>query len=277
MSAPVAEYLSELALRLEAHLGRRLAGAWLIGSGALGDFDGMRSDVDVQAVSTTRLTRTELERLVAALSHPALRCPVRGLEFVLYARDDLSGSQGPAFQLNLNTGPRMEHHVGYDPDAEPRFWFVLDTAIARERARPLAGISPSALLPPSSRPLVLSALREALAWYRAYDGAEAVLAACRAWAWASQGRWLSKGDAAAWAAAQLPDPAPVSKALARRADPASAGPTPSEVEGVLDPVERLLAGRAHRPAPAQRKGSAPNRGRAGQDLARQAAADSQFG
>jgi Domain of unknown function (DUF4111) len=201
----------------------------------------------VQAVCTTRLLRTELERLAAALSHPALPCPVRGLEFVLYARADLSHPHGPAFQLNLNTGPGMEHHVGYDPHAEPRFWFVLDTAIARERARPLVGLSPAALLARPSRPLVLSALRAALAWYRGHDGAEAVLAACRAWAWATQGRWLSKRDAAAWAAAQLPDPAPVATALARRADPATPGPTPSEVERMLEPVERLLAAPAHRP------------------------------
>jgi hypothetical protein len=126
---------------------------------------------------------------------------------------------------------------------------VLDTAIARERARPLAGLAPTVLLPPPSRPLVLSALRDALAWYRSYDDAEAVLAACRAWAWATQGRWLSKGDAAAWAAAQLPDPAPVAKALAHRADPAAPGPTPSDVAGILEPVERLLVPRAHRPAP----------------------------
>jgi Domain of unknown function (DUF4111) len=250
MPSAVAEYLSELTLRLEAHLEQRLAGAWLIGSGALGDFDGMRSDVDVQAVCSIRLARAELERLAAALSHPALRCPVRGLEFVLYAREDLSDSRGPAFQLNLHTGPRMEHHVGYDPDAEPRFWFVLDTAIARERARPLAGLAPTVLLPAPSRPLVLSALRNALAWYRSYDDAEAVLAACRAWAWATQGRWLSKGCAAAWAAAQLPDPAPVAKALAHRADPAASGPTPSDVAGILEPVERLLVPRAHAPPPA---------------------------
>jgi Domain of unknown function (DUF4111) len=249
MPSLIAEYLSELTLRLEAQLERRLAGAWLIGSGALGDFDALRSDVDVQAVSTMRLARPELERLAVALSHPALRCPVRGLEFVLYAREDLLDVQGPAFQLNLNTGPRMEHHVGYEPDAEPRFWFVLDTAIARERARPLAGLSPTALLPPRPWPLVLSALRAALAWYGGYDGAEAVFAACRAWAWARHGRWLSKGDAAAWAAVQLPDPTPVAKALARRADPATPGPTPSEVEGVLKPVERLLAAPVNRPAP----------------------------
>jgi hypothetical protein len=249
MPSGVAEYLSELTRRLEGHLERRLAGAWLVGSGALGDFDTMRSDLDVQAVCTARLARAELERLAAALSHPTLRCPVRGLEFVLYAREDLSDCHAPAFQLNLNTGPRMEHHVGYHPDAEPRFWFVLDTAIAHERARPLAGLPPDVLLPPPSRPLVLTALREALAWYRSHDGAEAVLAACRAWAWAAQGRWLSKGDAAAWAAPQLPDPAPVAKALAPRADPAAPGPTPSDVELVLRPVERLLARRARQPAP----------------------------
>jgi hypothetical protein len=243
MPSGVADYLYELTRRLEAHLGRRLAGAWLVGSGALGDFDTMRSDLDVQAVCTTRLARAELERLAAALSHPTLRCPVRGLEFVLYAREDLSDCHAPAFQLNLNTGPRMKHHVGYHPDAEPRFWFVLDTAIARERARPLAGLPPDVLLPPPCRPLVLTALREALAWYRSYDGAEAVLAACRAWAWAAQGRWLSKGDAAAWAGPKLADPAPVAKALAHRADPAAPGPTLSDVELVLTPVERLLGAR----------------------------------
>jgi Domain of unknown function (DUF4111) len=277
MPAAVAEYLSELTLRLEAQLGRRLAGAWLVGSGALGDFDGLRSDVDVQAVSTTRLARAELERLAAALSHPALRCPVRGLEFVLYAREDLSNPDGPAFQLNLNTGPRMKHHLGYDPDAEPRFWFVLDTAIARERARPLVGLSPAELLPPPPRPLVLSALGAALAWYRGYDGAEAVLAACRAWAWATQGGWLSKRDAAAWAAVQLPDPVPVAKALARRADPAMPGPTPSEVEAVLEPVERLLASPARRPAPHSQTARLKRKGEGGPTFARVAGGDSQCG
>jgi hypothetical protein len=127
---------------------------------------------------------------------------------------------------------------------------VLDIAIARERARPLAGLPPDVLLPSPSRRLVLSALRETLAWYRAYDGAEAVLAACRAWAWAAQGRWLSKGDAAAWAAPRLPDPAPVAKALRHRADPAASGPTPGDVELVLTPVERLLAASVHRLAAA---------------------------
>jgi hypothetical protein len=237
----IAGYLSELTTRLQARLEDRLVGAWLIGSGALGDFDRLRSDIDVQAVCTTRLARTELQRLADALSHDALPCPVRGLEFVLYAREDLADPRGPAFQLNLNTGPGMEHHAGFDPAAEPRFWFVLDVAIAREHARPLAGLRPETVLPALPRALVLAALRDALQWYRAHDTVQAVLAACRAWAWATEGRWLSKGDAAEWATAQSVDPGLIAKALARRSDPAVPGPTPAEAAAVLDPVEHLLA------------------------------------
>lgn len=236
MGPAVADYLDELTRRLEQRLGERLAGAWLAGSGALGDFDAARSDVDVQAVATTRLARDELQRVASDLSHPALECPVRGLEFVLYAREDLVDPRGPAFQLNLNTGPRMDHHAGYDPDAEPRFWFVLDVAIAREHARPLIGAPPADLYAPPPRRLVLTALRESLAWFREHDASAAVLAACRAWAWTTEGRWLSKADAAAWAAARLADPAPIDKALAHRADPTAAAPSRHDVAAMISNV-----------------------------------------
>jgi hypothetical protein len=146
------------------------------------------------------------------------------------------------FQLNLNTGPRMEQHVGYDPLAEPRFRFVLDLAIAREHARPLAGLAPALLLPEPSRAKVSEALRNSLTWFRAHDRAAAVLAGCRAWAWAGRGRWLSKRDAAAWAATRLADAAPVAKALAHRSDRSAPEPTSREVAAVLEPVERSLAG-----------------------------------
>jgi hypothetical protein len=160
---------------------------------------------------------------------------------VLYAREDLADPRGPAFALNLNTGPAMHHHAGYEPGAEPRFWFVIDVAIARELARPLAGRPPGELLPELPRPLVLGALLDALAWWREHDGAGAILAACRAWAWATEGHWLSKGDAAAWAAERVPDSGPISMALARRADPGAPDPSPDDVAAVVEPVERLLA------------------------------------
>jgi Domain of unknown function (DUF4111) len=236
----IAGYLSELADRLTARLGDRLLGAWVFGSGALGDFDAQRSDIDVQAVSAERLPPAELEALAAELSHEALPCPVRGLEFVLYAREDLHDPRGPAFQLNLNSGPGMEHHAGYDANAEPRFWFVLDVAIAREHSRALAGLEPAAVLPALPRELVSASLRESLEWFRAHDAGQAVLAACRAWAWATDGRWLSKGEAAGWAMGQLDDPAAVADALRRRADPAAPGPAAAAADALIDSVDRML-------------------------------------
>ena len=236
----IAGYLSELTTRLTARVGDRLLGAWVIGSGALGDFDARRSDVDVQAVSAARLPRAELQGLAAALRHEALPCPVRGLEFVVYAKEDLADPRGPAFQLNLNTGQAMTYHEGYDPDAEPRFWFVLDVAIAREHARSLAGLEPASILPALPPQLVSSSLRDSLDWFSAHDAAQAVLAACRAWAWAADGRWLSKGEAADWAAAQLDDPASVTAALRRRVDPDAPGPPAAEAAALIDCVRTRL-------------------------------------
>ena len=180
-------------------------GAWLFGSGALGDLDPATSDLDVQVVTTVRLPRAEREQLAARVSHPELPCPVRGLELVVYARDDLADALGPAFQVNLNTGPRMAHHVAYDPSEDPRFWFVLDVAIGREAGRPLAGPPAAEVFPELPVPLVLDSLQQALAWFAANDrkGGQAALAAARAWAWVEEGRWLAKGPAAAWLTARV--------------------------------------------------------------------------
>ena len=191
-----------------------------MGSAALGDFDPSRSDLDVQAVTSEWLPRPEREAIVAALEHEALPVPARGLELVLYAQQDLGEA---AYQLNLNTGPRMDRHVSFDPDGDPRFWFVIDLAIGREHGQPLTGPPASNVFPALPRPLIAASLREALAFFAADDpsGVQVVLAACRAWAWAVEGAWYSKGEAARWAHARLDDPAPVLAAAAREPVPAA--------------------------------------------------------
>ena len=134
---------------------------------------------------------------------------------MLYAREDLAAA---AYQLNLNTGPRMDRHVSLDPDKDPRFWFVIDLSIGRAHARALAGPEAADVVPPLPRPLIAASLRDALGFFAADDptGAQLVLAACRAWAWAADGVWYSKGEAARWARVRLDDPAPVIEAAARR-------------------------------------------------------------
>jgi hypothetical protein len=111
---------------------------------------------------------------------------------------------------------------------------------SRAQARRLSGLAPPDVLPVLPRRLVVRALRDALDWYRANDRTQAVLAGCRAWAWATNGRWLSKGDAATWAIARLADPTPVDRALEHRDDPGAPGPTPPEAAALLDMVQATL-------------------------------------
>ena len=205
LGADIESYLADLVARMRDGLDDRLIGAWLFGSGALGDLDPATSDLDVQVVTTVRLARAEREDLAARLSHPGLACPVRGLELVLYAREDLFDPLGPAFQLNLNTGPRMAQHVAYEPSEDPRFWFVLDVAIGREAGLALAGPPSAEVFPELPAALVRDALQQALAWFATNDprGGQAALAAARAWAWAEEGRWLAKRPAALWLTARV--------------------------------------------------------------------------
>jgi predicted nucleotidyltransferase len=200
LRADIESYLAGLVARLSDAVGDRLVGAWLFGSGALGDLDPATSDLDVQVVTTVRLARAERERVAARVSHPELACPVRGLELVVYAREDLGDPLGPAFQLNLNTGPRMTQHVSYDASEDPRFWFVLDVAIGRQAGRTLAGPPPAEAFPELPAALIIESLQQALAWFATNDreGGQAALAAARALAWAEEGRWLAKRPAAVW-------------------------------------------------------------------------------
>jgi hypothetical protein len=201
----VQAYLDELVARLRDRLGERLVGAWLFGSAALGDFDPQSSDLDVQAVAGERLTVGERRELAAALDHDALPCPVRGLEFVLYAREDLDG---PAPQLNLNSGPRIESRLDVEAVAGEWFWFVIDVAIGREHGRALAGPAARDVFPAPADEKIARALRTAIAWFAEHnaDGTAAALAASRAWAWAVERRWLTKPQAARWAADRLGRP-----------------------------------------------------------------------
>jgi hypothetical protein len=203
------DYLDELVAVLRRRLGDGLVGAWLFGSAALGDFDPARSDVDVQAVATERLPERERRALADALA--AVPCPVRGLEFVLYAREDLAT---PTPQLNLNHGPRMGHRLDLEVPAGEWFWFTIDVAIGREHGRTLAGPPAGEVFPAPDDERIGAALRAGLAFHPA--------AAPRAWAWAAERRWLTKPQAERWAAERLGVQPPLTRAEAERVAGAAA-------------------------------------------------------
>jgi Aminoglycoside adenylyltransferase, C-terminal domain len=218
--ATVTAYDGELVARLAAVLDQALVGLYAAGSWVLGDYVHGRSDLDRFAVVEAPIDGERKQAVVDAVRHEALPCPARGLELVVYARGAVAAaSSDAAFELNLNTGPRMPLHVAVDPAGEPRHWFVIDRAIAREHARPLHGPPARELIAPLPRSVVIAALGESLRWHAEHGAAaaeNAVLNACRAWRYAVEGTWSSKRDAARWAQLRLDDPRAVDAALARR-------------------------------------------------------------
>lgn len=214
----VAGYLRELVARAGGVFGDELHGVFLMGSAAAGAYQPGRSDLDVAIVLERPVPVARRAAVVAALEHEALPCPARGLELVTYDRAGLASPEGPAYLINLNTGARMDRHVSFDPQENPRFWFVLDVAIGRALGRTLLGPPPADLFPALPNALIRGAALDGLDWWWANGGhrAGAVLAACIAWRWTAGDGWASKSAAARWTAERLDDPAVVLAALDRR-------------------------------------------------------------
>jgi len=218
IGAAPAAYVAEIVTRTRDVLGGDLLAVCLMGSAAFGDYRPGRSDIDVAVVSGRPLPVVARQALVGALEHETLPCPARGLELVAYDPSGLVDPRGPAYLINLNTGPRMDRQVSFDPAENPQFWFTLDVAIGRMLGRALLGPAPTELFPEMPDTLVRGAARDSLDWWTAHGGhpVTAILAACVAWRWAESGTWSSKGAAARWAAERSAEPGVLLAALDRR-------------------------------------------------------------
>src|SRR5665213_3737027 len=127
----VSRYLERLVGELRLVLGDRLSGVYGLGILALGDFRPGHSDIDVYAVVDRPLDDELKLSVAAACRHDRLPCPARKLEMVhVCAAVAAAPGAAPDWELNLNTGEGQPDHVGLDPAAEPRHWFVVDLAVA---------------------------------------------------------------------------------------------------------------------------------------------------
>jgi predicted nucleotidyltransferase len=155
-----------------------VAGAYVLGSALLGGFDPARSDLDVVVVVERPLDAGEGARIWRALD--GLPPPVRKLELVVYA----AGAKPPAYDLNYP-----------DRDEEPGFWFVLDAAIAQERARPLRGRPWRELLEPVTEAETRRAAEEMVRWAEERDDELARPHGIRARHYLEHGAWMTKEEA----------------------------------------------------------------------------------
>jgi len=159
-----------------------VAGAFVLGSALLGGFDAATSDLDVVIVVARPLGRDERGSVVEALEE--LASPVRRLELVVYA----AGARPPAYELNYPDG-----------DGEAPHWFVLDAAIAQERAVPLTGRPWRELFEPVSEAETRRAAQESLEWSagRPANDEFARVNAVRARHYLEHGKWITKEEARA--------------------------------------------------------------------------------
>jgi hypothetical protein len=216
--ANIERYLATLAQRINA-TAPPLVGIYLLGSAALGDFVRGRSDLDVAVVRNHPLDTGTKRRLASTVSHRLLPCPARRLELVVYRAARLRAPVvDPAFELNLNTGAGERDHVSMDPGDEEPHWFILDIGMAREHARPLMGPPPGEVFGAVPRERILAAMITSIHWHASHDleGVETVFSACRAWRFAEEGLWSSKGAAAQWASHRWNERGVIDQAIAAR-------------------------------------------------------------
>jgi Domain of unknown function (DUF4111) len=238
-------YLARLSERVAAVLDGDLLGLYAGGSVALGAYEHGPSDVDVVVVCRGALGVERKRALVEELRHEALPCPARGLELVVYAERTVGEpSAGPGFELELTSGAGMPFHAAFDPSAaNGRHRYVLDRAILARHGLTLLGPPPSALVADVPRELVLPALAASLRWSAASEAKDgtAVLSACCALRYASEGRWSSQAEAGRWALEHLDECQLITDALAARETgaPLACARTKPFLERAADHLHRI--------------------------------------
>ncbi len=239
----VAEFGREVARRLRDVLAEELVGVYFVGSIALGDYVPGQSDIDIVAVSRDQVGYREKQEIVETLLDPRLPCPARGLEFTLYRRKVAASSPvGGDFEVNVNGGPRMVRAVNFDDKEQPRFWFVLDRAIAQRHGVVISGPSADEVFADVSRSILLEAMVESMRWHDTHErlGFYSVLNASRAWRFAVEDALGSKLDGAKWARARWREPSLIDAAVElRHGRPAALDD--HELNVFLDHVEDALS------------------------------------
>ena len=200
----IERYINRVSRTAQEVLRGSLVGVYTTGSLALDSYVAHHSDVDIAIVADDSTTLNRRRLLAARIQHAKLPCPATGLELVVHSSSAAaSASTDAAFLLEVNTGAELRPLNNLDPASRPRFWFVIDRAIARQSGTALYGPPAAAAIAPVSRSEMLQILTESLDYQLANIGTElvdsVVLNACRSLHFARENRWLSKPQAANWA------------------------------------------------------------------------------
>lgn len=207
-------FATALATTVHAAIPGSLVGAYLHGSAALGGFVPGKSDIDILFVVRRPLSPEEKAAAAHFLSNHG-PCPGSGIETSIILESCARDPQPGAYELHVTTGADAKVIDGAGrADSD----LVLHALVCRAAGITVFGPPASEVFGDVPRALVLSRLRDELAWARAHAPAEyAVLNACRALRYAREGVVCSKVAGGEWARAALSAFAPlITAALARQ-------------------------------------------------------------
>lgn len=241
------QQIDEVLAILLSILGPNLIGGYLFGSATMGGLKA-RSDIDVLAVSSRRLTRREKDRIVRQLfkasgSDPATVSP-RPIELTIVASNDIRPWRYPPVRdLQYGEWLRDAFERGdvepwlpqSDPDVTLLITMVLDDGIT------LAGPPPSDVFDRVPEDDLVEALVADLGppgpdIFR--DTSNVVLTLARIWNGVVTPTLCSKEEAADWALAKL---APVHRAVLARAQDIYLGAVPEHWEDLQDGLQPFLS------------------------------------
>ena len=238
----VSAFGQEIAAVLRSILADGFVGAYFVGSIALGGYVTGESDIDIVAVCDHKVNEATRQVLVEKLLEVTTTCPARGLEFTLY-RTGIASSPRPdtGFEVNVNGGPRMPRSIHLSPHDQPRFWYVLDRAIAHRCGVAICGRPGREVFADFPRQVLLGVMGESMRWHRQHEKTTlySVLNASRAWRFAVEDVLGSKLEGARWARSRWLTPSLIDAAVdLRHGRPAQL--YGEEVERLLDHVEQVL-------------------------------------
>ena len=238
----VSAFGHDIAAVLSLLLADGFVGAYFVGSIALGGYVRGESDIDIVAVCHEEVGEPTRQAVVEKVLEVTANCPARGLEFTLYrARVASCPRADTGFELNVNGGPRMPRSVHLSPHDQPRFWYVLDRAIAHRYGVAISGPSGREVFADIPRHVLLEVMGESMRWHREHEKATlySVLNASRAWRFAVEDVLGSKLEGARWARPRWQTPVLIDAAVdLRHGRPSHLDA--EEVDRFLDHVERVL-------------------------------------
>ena len=207
--ADVNSVLTTLQDCIRQHLGANLAGLYLHGSLATGDFEPGISDIDLLAAIASDLSTGEFAALKRM--HENIPCEVPAwkdrIEVAYAAVGALRTFRTEEREIAITSPGEPFHRKRMDSG------YLMNWYVVREHGIALLGPPADTIIPPIAKEEFVQTVRDYVSWlagrlpggsdpgYRAY----AVLAACRALYLHRTGALASKKHAATWAQGSLPE------------------------------------------------------------------------